>query len=344
MQVSVLSEANTPWGRFLDYSIRGFLRTPRHDCVLLDVFGHRAFAYESIAILYACFWGIRLVVSLHTGSMPDFVRRWPRWSRWVLSLPDLVLAPHAYLQERLSALGIRIDDTIPNFIDIADYRFRERSILAPRFLYLRGTDSTYYDAVTAIRAFALVQQRYAEATLTVAGREGDRARFCRELVVRLGLRGVDFVGMVPKREIPRLGDGHDIHMHAAFVDNMPVTVLEMWACGLPTVATRVGGVPHLIRDGADGILVDCGDYRAMAEACLRLLSNRELADRLSRSGRARAERFSWEAVRSRWSAAICGGDAGETRADFQYPQTRPFDGCPSSIACRKGDPHEGHPR
>jgi glycosyltransferase involved in cell wall biosynthesis len=108
------------------------------------------------------------------------------------------------------------------------------------------------------------------------------------------------MGLVRREEIPRLAMQHDIHLHTNRVDNMPVSVLEMWACGLPIVGTRVGGVPYLIRDRHDGLLVPSEDYQAMAAACLELLTNAELARTLSRNGRARAEALTWEQVQSSW--------------------------------------------
>jgi L-malate glycosyltransferase len=78
----------------------------------------------------------------------------------------------------------------------------------------------------------------------------------------------------------------------------------MWACGLPVIATQVGGLPYLIRNEADGLLVPSEDPLALSRACLRLLGDSQLAERLSLSGRARAQALSWEAVRARWQELL----------------------------------------
>jgi L-malate glycosyltransferase len=85
---------------------------------------------------------------------------------------------------------------------------------------------------------------------------------------------------------------------------MPVTIIEMWACGLPVVGTDVGGMPYLVRHGVDGILVKSEDHRAMAVACLDLLSNHALAAMLSRNGRAHAEELTWEKIKPMWEGAL----------------------------------------
>jgi glycosyltransferase involved in cell wall biosynthesis len=68
-----------------------------------------------------------------------------------------------------------------------------------------------------------------------------------------------------------------------------MVILEAMAAGLPIIATAVGGVPELIRDGQEGLLVPPDDPAALAEALQRLLGDSQLADRLSNQTRARAE-------------------------------------------------------
>jgi glycosyltransferase involved in cell wall biosynthesis len=71
--------------------------------------------------------------------------------------------------------------------------------------------------------------------------------------------------------------------------------------GLPIVATAVGGVPDLLVNGRDGVLVPDNDVEAMANAVLGLLNDPDLAGRLSRNGRRLAERSTWDAVGPQWT-------------------------------------------
>ena len=303
--VGMVSRARTPLGRVVEILGKGPWLVARYPQLLVDVFGERAFVYESFAIGCARLLRRRVIVVLHNGMLPNFVRRWPRWTKLILSMADVVVVPHEFLREQLAPLGIRIDGVIPNFIDLERYTFRKRSTLAPRFLYLRGMHAIYNPEM-ALRAFALIQARYPDATLTMTGRDGAESARCRALVEELSLRNVSFRGIVAKHEIARLADDHDIHLHTNRFDNMPVTILEMWACGLPIVGTDVGGMPHLVRDGIDAILVPSEDHRAMADACSRLLSRPELAVRLSVNGRARAEALTWPRVKPLWDRVLCG--------------------------------------
>lgn len=303
VKTSILSRARSGWGRLLDVAFRGLWLVPAHDVVLVNVFGEKAFVYESLVIVYGYLWKRRVVVIVRSGCMPEFVMRWPRWASAVLSRSNLVLVPHGFLRERLSALGVRIDGIIPNFIQLENYKFRERSVLLPRFLYLRRMHP-HYNPAMALRAFAIIQRSYPDASLTMAGPEDEDSQYCKVLVRELNLRNVHFAGVVPKEEIPALADKHDIHLHTNRVENMPVTIIEMWACGLPIIGTNVGGMPYLIRNRLDGVLVDSEDYKAMAAACLDILSDSELAKTLSSNGRARAQALTWENVRTDWQSAL----------------------------------------
>ena len=71
-------------------------------------------------------------------------------------------------------------------------------------------------------------------------------------------------------------------------------LVEAMACGLPIVATRVGGIPEIVREGKDGLLVAPGNTEEMAEAFLKLLKDGSLRDRLGKSGLERAEAFSMD--------------------------------------------------
>jgi glycosyltransferase involved in cell wall biosynthesis len=303
VRTCILSKAKHGWGRFFEVAFYGFILARQYDVMLVNVFGHRAFVYESIAIFYARLWKKRVVAIIRNGWMPDFVAKWPRLNRLVLSQPNLILVPHQFLKSRLSDLGLRIDGIIPNFIELEKYTFRCRSIVAPRFLYLRGMHWDYNPQM-AISAFAVVQAKYPDALLTMTGLEGEESVPCRTLVRDLKLRNVHFLGLVPKDQIPTLADKHDIHLHTNRVENMPVTVIEMWACGIPIVGTAVGGMPYLVRNGVDGILIKSEDYQGMAEACLKILGSSDLARKLSCNGRRRAENLTWENIKQLWEEAL----------------------------------------
>ncbi|MGH9802004.1 MAG: glycosyltransferase family 4 protein, partial [Blastocatellia bacterium] len=107
-------------------------------------------------------------------------------------------------------------------------------------------------------------------------------------------------GGVPNSEVPQWLDRGDIFLNTTNVDNAPVSVIEAMACGLPVVSTNVGGLPYLLEDGEDALLVPPDDAEAMAAAVRRLLIEPGLAERLSRNARRKAESFDWSNVLPMW--------------------------------------------
>ena len=134
-----------------------------------------------------------------------------------------------------------------------------------------------------LAAWSAVRTSAPDATLAIAGR-----------VVDVALpAGVVALGEVGSDRMPELYRGADLLVLPTHGDNLPVTILEAMACGLPVVATRVGGIPEQVVDGETGVLVEKGDRAGLAEALGAVLKDRLLRERWGAAGRSRClERFS----------------------------------------------------
>jgi glycosyltransferase involved in cell wall biosynthesis len=156
------------------------------------------------------------------------------------------------------------------------------------------------DHATLIRAVAeLVGRRGLTCRLTIIG-DGPLRKELEELATELDVRGsIDFVGSVGHAEAVARMRKATVYVHPARWDNNPFAVIEAMSCGLPIVATAVGGVGEMINDGRDGVLVDAGDPSAMARVLSELLIDR---DRREALGSAARERFLQEYELSRFVA------------------------------------------
>jgi glycosyltransferase involved in cell wall biosynthesis len=111
-------------------------------------------------------------------------------------------------------------------------------------------------------------------------------------------------GRIPKAEVTDWMNRGDIFLNTTNVDNTPISVLEAMACGLCVVSTNVGGIPYLLEHEQDTLLVPSDDPAAMATAVRRLLTEPDLAERLSRNARQKAEQFDWSIVLPQWEALL----------------------------------------
>lgn len=286
--------------RLADMMLTALGARGRYRVAIVDVYSGRAFLWAEAATLAARTAGRRIVLALHGGGLPEFAARHPSRVARLLGAADAVVAPSAYLRNALLAFrpDIRL---VPNAIDPSAYPFRERRHALPRLVWLRAFHRIYQPE-GAVRVLADLRRTHPDATLTMYGADKDGSLYStRRLAEELGVAdAVRFMGAVPKHRVGEALATADIFLNTARIDNMPVSVIEAMACGLCVVSTNVGGVPHLVKHGVDGLLVSPDRPEEMAEAVRRILADGVLSSQLSLAARERAGQFSWERVLPRW--------------------------------------------
>lgn len=248
------------------------------------------------AITVAHVLGKPVLLNYRSGEAPDHLAR-SRVARRAIASVERAVVPSAFLRDVFASFGLQAH-VIPNIVDLERFRFRERIPLAPKLLSTRNFEPLYNVACT-LRAFRRVQDRFPDATLTLVGAGVDRARL-EALARELRLRGVRFEGRMAPDEIWRAYDAADIYVQTPDIDNMPSSVLEAYASGLPVVSTDAGGVPYILADGREGLLAPRGDDATIAAAIVRLLEDPQLAARVIANGRRSAESCVWTLVRQQW--------------------------------------------
>ena len=248
------------------------------------------------AVVVAKLFGKRVVLNYRSGEAEDHLRRWPS-ARRTLQRVDEIVVPSGYLIDVFARFGLRAR-AIFNIVETARFRFRARRPLRPVFLSNRNLEPMY-NVGCVLRAFALVQQRYPEAQLTIAGDGRERTRL-EQLARELKLQHVHFIGRVAPERMPELLDAADIYLNASEIDNMPGSIIEAYAAGLPVVTTDAGGIPYIVAHEETGLLVPCGDAEALAAGALRLLADEEFAARMTERALRACEQYSWPAVRGEW--------------------------------------------
>jgi L-malate glycosyltransferase len=243
--------------------------------------------------------GKKVLLHYHSGEARDHLRRF-RSSRPILERMDMLVVPSGYLVDVFSEFGLKAE-VVPNIVDQSQFSFKRRTPLRPHLVCTRGFGS-YYRVDLVVRAFALVQKVYPEARLDLAG-EGPLEEKVRELVRELDISGVRFLGVVPRADIGKAYANADIFVNASSLDNMPVSVIEAFACGTPVVSTAPEGMTYLVDQERTGLLSPVGEAESLAENILRLLRDRELSSSLAIRAYEESQRYRWPAVREQWLTA-----------------------------------------
>ncbi len=282
--------------RLIPYAVRLWRAMRRAD--LAHVMANSGWAWHLFAapaIWIGALRGVPVVVNYRGGSAEAFLERQIALVRPTLARAALLIVPSGYLHRIFSAHGISAM-IVPNVVDLGTFAPGAAARSDPHLLVTRNLERIY-DIETAIRAFARIVMDFPDARLTVAGAGPEREaleRLARELGVDARLR---FTGRLDNAELPSLYREATILLNPSRVDNMPNSLLEAMASGVPIVSTSVGGIPFLVEDGRTALLVPPGQPPAMAEAVLRLLREPELADRLRSEARREVSRYAWPRVR-----------------------------------------------
>jgi glycosyltransferase involved in cell wall biosynthesis len=287
--------------RMLDMAGAVWAGRRRDEVVHVDVFSGEAFLWAAVVVGLLRSLRKRHVLTLRGGSLPTFSARWPSFVRRVLAGAHAVTVPSGFLlREMRPYRGDLI--FLPNPLDLGSYPYALRRSAEPRMIWLRAFHELYNPSLGP-RVLSLVSREFPKATLTMIGPDrgdGSLAR-TRETSVRLGVADrVRIIEGIPKSEVGRNLAEADIFLNTTNADNAPVSVLEAMACGLCVVSTNVGGMPDYLDDQKEGLLVPPENPEAMASAVLQILKNPELAARLSRGGRRRAEGMDWSVVLPEW--------------------------------------------
>ena len=291
--------------RLLDMVSTSWHQRHLYEVAHVDVFSGQAFLWAESVCWVLRMIGKPYVLTLHGGNLPAFAQRWSGRVQRLLHSAAAVTAPSLFLLQEMRPYRSNIR-VLPNPLDLNSYRFRIRKRPQPHILWLRALHSIYNPSL-ALKAMALLDVDFPNSRLTMVGPDkGDGSlQRLQQLLARLGFaERVTLPGGVPKSEVPKWMNEGDIFLNTTNVDNSPVSVLEAMASGMCVVSTNVGGIPYLLENERDGLLVPPDDPEAMAMAIRRLLTEPTLAERLSASARKKAEQYDWSVILPQWEALL----------------------------------------
>jgi len=244
-------------------------------------------------------------IPLIVGNCRD-VTPWRQHERWLWRLADHVICNSASVEriliDRYRVPPARVS-VIRNGIDLE--RIDEAGAMAehaesllsglgapvpaapPLVVLSVGRLVRSKDYPTLLAAFRQVAARVSDVELWIVG-DGPQRRYLAGLADRPSAgRRVRLLGA--RSDVPRLLRHAALVVSSSRAEGAPNALLEAMAARVPVVATAVGGVPEIVRDGVDGRLVPAGDVTALASAMIDLLEDGDTARRLGASARSRVE-------------------------------------------------------
>jgi glycogen(starch) synthase len=241
----------------------------------------------------------------HGGRLEGPVRGFVHGiERWLVAEADRLITCSAFMRDevrRVFGPPDTVVETIPNQVDLAEFgpagstakHDRPTLLFAGRLEHEKGVQ-------TLLRALPYVARRLPWVRLRVVGR-GTYAKELRGLAAGLGVLGrARFDGWVDAGRLRELYTSSDAVVVPSVYEPFGLVALEAMACGVPVVAADTGGLRELVQDEVTGLRFPPGEPQVLANALIRVLTDRDLARALGRAGRALvAGRETWAGAAAR---------------------------------------------
>ncbi|MDO1501065.1 glycosyltransferase family 4 protein [Winogradskyella maritima] len=273
------------------------------DKVIIDTYSTQNFYYAvAVAQLCRCL-GLPYICSLNGGNLPYRLEQNPKHSKALFGRAQYNVSPSRYLQQAFKTQGFEEVLYIPNSIAIDQYPITKKTFDSIRLLWVRSF-SKIYNPEMAIEVLQKLKTAGYTVELCMVGPDSDSSMAkVKALASSKGLQP-RITGKLTKPEWIALSQDYNIFINTTDYDNMPVSVVEAMALGFPIVSTNPGGMPYLIEDGKDGLLVKTGDTNAMCQAIIRIYEDAKLRKALRFNARSHAEHFDWQNVKERWHMVL----------------------------------------
>ena len=239
--------------------------------------------------------------------------RRPKFYRRFVMAPNLkyssvVLALTNYMAGGLREICNREVLVLPNGVDLARFDALSRDKARIRLgigenekvaLFV-GNINPVKGVEYLIEGMGSLAGKFPQARLFIVGRDMQNGKI-QHLVRERNLQAkVVFTGFVPPAQIPQYMIAADVFVLPSVTEGFPNVLLEAMAAGLPLVSTDVCGLPEIVEDGENGLLVPPEDPQGLAEAISRLLDDEDLRKRMGKNARKRAEsHFGWDVITGR---------------------------------------------
>jgi len=286
------------------FEMLGAIRANKDALVLIAVYSTSAFYFAWACARLCRLLGVQYIPCLHGGNLPERIAKNPGLCAQIFAHSRTNVVVSGYLQDCISKKGWP-SVLIPNSINLQAYPFLLRNAVLPRLLWVRSFHAIY-NPTLAIKIVHALAASYSNISLTMVGPDKDGSlEECKKLADELHVsERINYTGRLPVEEWVKLSAPHDIFINTTNFDNLPVSVIEAMALGMPVVSTNVGGLKYLISDNVNGILVNPGDENEFVAAIGRILNDVPFTKKLSEQARQTAELFDVVHVMELWNKLL----------------------------------------
>lgn len=285
--------------RMLEMIYKTIKYSNKADYVLIDTYSTKNFWYAFIISQLCRILGLKYIPKLHGGNLPNRISRSKFFSNMIFRNAYINIAPSYYLFETFKNNGYTNLQYIPNTIELHLYPKLEKKFDTPKLLWVRSF-SKIYNPLMAVKVFMKIRRLFPDATICMIGPQKDDSYTKTVRYAQKNNVEVLFTGKLSKEEWIELSKEYNVFINTTHFDNTPISVIEAMALGLPVVSTNVGGITYLLEHDSNALLVNDSDIEDMANQIIRLFTEQNLANEISKKGKEFVGNFDWDIVKKQW--------------------------------------------
>jgi len=255
--------------------------------LVIDTYSTHSYYFALIISMISRFHRKPYILNLSGGDLENRLINTNSF-KTILKHSALNISPSKFIYEKFQTHHIK-SLYIPNYLNLKLYPYYRRSSFGPRLLWVRSFHKIYNPEM-AIETVRLLHEKYPDINLCMVGPTKDNSIV---LVKRLAehynlIPNLILTGRISKNKIVELSTNFDIFINTTNFDNLPISVLEAMALGLPIISTNVGGLPFFLNN-ENSILVNQNDSIAMADAIIQIIESPKFGVKISDNARKTVE-------------------------------------------------------
>lgn len=244
--------------------------------------------------------GVKRILTLQSGDLDDERKQkqldLKLFWKIIHRSPDLITAISNALAKRAQDLGVKKEKIVitPNGVDLSvilgeEVKVKNQVVCVARLSWEK-------DHQSILTAWPKVVEAVPGATLVFVG-EGDKRTEIETQIKELGIESsVILRGLLPHPETMKEIKRSEVFICPSLAEGLGLVFVEAQACGVPPIGTRVGGIPDVIQHEENGLLIEPKNPEQISEAIIRLLKDKELANKLAKRGLETCQKFEWQKI------------------------------------------------
>ncbi|MBS1627070.1 MAG: glycosyltransferase family 4 protein [Bacteroidetes bacterium] len=286
--------------RFLDTFCTILLKRKQYTIGIVPLYGGTAsLLWATVSVYLLKLINKQTILIIHGGSIPERMKTKPNGYLRVIQKVDTVVCPSNFIIHHLKQYNIHAL-LIENVLCLTDYQFHKKNEIQPKLFWMRTFEDAY-NPLMAVHVLSILKKKYSNATMVMAGRDDGLLNATQMLAHALNINNaIAYPGYITNAQKNELAEQCDVYICTNKIDNAPVTFIEMFCLGLPVVSVNSGGIPFLVKDGENALLVNYNDAEAMVEKIEWLIQHTQEANKLITNALATSRNYDEEVVVKKW--------------------------------------------